>query len=521
MDRIRSSLLFKSKKGNRYIYDRNLKRQHPCHPLLYHIIATAESGEDPGNWLQSLAEKHAGSPGAVPIDGAGTYPLTKIRYYYNKYLLLKKNGYFNEIDHKEYLSGRFTPEMVEDAIANAPNLVFEVTERCNLLCKYCGYGELYDQTRGSHDKDLDMDTAKKALDYFIEKWNSPMNRAHDGELFIGFYGGEPLMKVSLIKEIIRYVNRHEFPRNRVGFNMTTNALLLDKHMDFLVENNFRLLISLDGNEANNAYRVTTSGKPSFPTVFKNIKALKEKHPDYFRRQVNINAVLHNKNSAQDIYGFIKKELDKIPRIAELNQTGIKDSKQGDFRETYRNREESLKQTEDYGLMKKDMFSSLPDVQTAVFYMQNTNEFIFNHFNDALSSRAAKRRVPTGTCIPFTRRIFVTATGKILPCERISHDFILGSVTPEGVQLDSAQIAERYNQWFERIAKRCASCYRSADCTQCFFYLDQAAGDGVPPCQGWMSRENFSQSAAGIADLFERDPKMYGKVINLDRGARDE
>jgi uncharacterized protein len=30
------------------------------------------------------------------------------------------------------------------ALANLPQLVFEITDACNLKCKYCGYGEFYD-----------------------------------------------------------------------------------------------------------------------------------------------------------------------------------------------------------------------------------------------------------------------------------------------------------------------------------------------------------------------------------------
>lgn len=32
------------------------------------------------------------------------------------------------------------------------------------------------------------------------------------------------------------------------FTMTTNGILLDRYLDFLVQHDFQLLISLDGNE---------------------------------------------------------------------------------------------------------------------------------------------------------------------------------------------------------------------------------------------------------------------------------
>lgn len=56
--------------------------------------------------------------------------------------------------------------------------------------------------------------------------------------------------------------------------MTTNATLVHKHIDFLVENEFKLLISLDGNEVNHSYRVFNNNKNSHKTVIKNIDIIK-------------------------------------------------------------------------------------------------------------------------------------------------------------------------------------------------------------------------------------------------------
>ena len=89
--------------------------------------------------------------------------------------------------------------------------------------------------------------------------------------------------------------------------MTTNAVLLDKYMDFIVENNFSLLISLDRNEYNHSYRVDYAGKNSFDRVLSNIELFREKHPSFFTTNVNFNAVLHNRNSVSETFYFIKNK----------------------------------------------------------------------------------------------------------------------------------------------------------------------------------------------------------------------
>ncbi|MBA7551086.1 hypothetical protein ES705_43621 [subsurface metagenome] len=86
--------------------------------------------------------------------------------------------------------------------------------------------------------------------------------------------------------------------------MTTNAMLLDRYMDYLVQHDFRILISLDGNEKNHSYRVDHAGKNSFKKVLANIKLLQQTFPDFFETNVYFNAVLHNRNSVAEIYKFI-------------------------------------------------------------------------------------------------------------------------------------------------------------------------------------------------------------------------
>jgi sulfatase maturation enzyme AslB (radical SAM superfamily) len=38
----------------------------------------------------------------------------------------------------------FKSKNIHFALANLPQLVFEITDACNLKCKYCAYGEFYD-----------------------------------------------------------------------------------------------------------------------------------------------------------------------------------------------------------------------------------------------------------------------------------------------------------------------------------------------------------------------------------------
>ena len=130
------------------------------------------------------------------------------------------------------------------------------------------------------------------------------------------------MNMPFIEEAVKYIEDLGLSR-KVFYSMTTNAMLLDRYMDYLVENDFHLLISLDGDKEGHGYRVDKSGNNSFDRVIRNVKQLQNRYPDYFRSNVNFNAVLHNRNSVQSIYRFIKSQFDKTPSISELNNSGIR------------------------------------------------------------------------------------------------------------------------------------------------------------------------------------------------------
>ena len=137
------------------------------------------------------------------------------------------------------------PDEIENNLVNLRQLVFEVTDACNLKCKYCGYGDLYYGYDKRESKYLSVNKAKVLLNYLSNIWNANITDEESPLTYISFYGGEPLLNIAFIKEIIAYVESLKLKRD-ILFSMTTNAMLLDKYMDFLVEKNFSLLISLDG-----------------------------------------------------------------------------------------------------------------------------------------------------------------------------------------------------------------------------------------------------------------------------------
>lgn len=198
-----------------------------------------------------------------------------------------------------------TADDVRYQLANLRQLTFEVTDACNLSCKYCAYGEFYNDYDKRDSSKMSLSAAKKLIDYLAVQWNSAFNMSAKRNVYISFYGGEPLLNMPFIESIVEYIGKLNCRFRDFTFSMTTNALLLERYMDFLVTNRFMLLISLDGDDYNTSYRVSKGDKPAYADIIRNIDALRNKYPAYFEQNVNFNAVLHNRNSVSEIYHFFK------------------------------------------------------------------------------------------------------------------------------------------------------------------------------------------------------------------------
>lgn len=85
-----------------------------------------------------------------------------------------------------------------------PQLVFEVTDACNLRCKYCGYGNIYEGYDKRENLNFPLYRAKTIIDFLHSLWKNKYCIGVTQVMSIGFYGGEPLLNITLIKDIIQF-----------------------------------------------------------------------------------------------------------------------------------------------------------------------------------------------------------------------------------------------------------------------------------------------------------------------------
>lgn len=369
-----------------------------------------------------------------------------------------------------------TGEMVEYLLKTLPQIVFEVTEACNLRCRYCAFSDFYMKNRGRDGKKLSFQTAKKLMDFLFDMWREKSIVEIPLKLNLAFYGGEPLLNMPLIRQIVEYAeaNAHRINR-RITCSMTTNALLLSQHLNYLVAHDFTIMISLDGDAIGNGYRVDGGGSPTFQTVFTQVKDLQKKYPDFFARNILFNAVLHDRNDYAGIVRFFEYQFGKRPSISPLSQYNLNHDHDTEFNKML-NRE----QIDDSCIP----LNIAPALMTFKKEFEQKSGNYYYDFNELLFDYGGFKITPTGTCLPFSKKLFLSADGRILQCEKIDHGQPLGFVDETTVHLHPESVAARFNEIVSRYRKSCEHCRIASRCPQCIHMTD------TPTCK--YARSSFTE-----------------------------
>jgi radical SAM protein with 4Fe4S-binding SPASM domain len=150
-------------------------------------------------------------------------------------------------------------------------LYLVMAQGCNLNCTYCPIPEL-EQIRGAS-----LLTTENAIAGF-ELWrqHASVQNGTDIDLYLIFYGGEPLLNKEGIKAVLDYVVtlRHqgdEFAQ-RVKFLLATNGALLDSEVvDWCLRFGMSVTVGIDGfNDETNASRLS----PEFDSTTGSLRAIK-------------------------------------------------------------------------------------------------------------------------------------------------------------------------------------------------------------------------------------------------------
>ena len=143
------------------------------------------------------------------------------------------------------------------------------------------------------------------------------------------------------------------------------------------------------------------------------------------------------------------------------------------------------------------------IQNHVRFLRNNVSSIYNDYLNLLSDVKSNEIYPTATCLPLQKKIFLTVNGKILPCEKIGHNYSLGNVSNGLTHIDFDEVAKKYNEMFKMIYnEHCVSCGLSTNCPTCVLQSELKCT---------IKKEIEDEFFQSEMDFFELQPDLYNEL----------
>lgn len=394
---------------------------------------------------------------------------------------LKENGFLSTNRVKEVLHP--VDGILEEYLSTKISMMcLQVTQQCNFRCEYCAYSGGY-ENRGHSNKKMTFEIAKKGIDFLI---------THSSDLktvYVGFYGGEPLIEFDLIKRMIEYVNEYALGK-KVIFNITTNGTLLDKNIiDFFYRNDVYLLISLDGPKEihDKSRRFAFNNCGTFDKVMEKISLIKRDFPEYMEK-VKFNAVIDPQNDVNCVYKFFNEfEIVKEAFIMHSEILGYYSKKEINYTEKY------FEQTGyEYFKLLLSKLNKLDPQYASKFSVKRFSELLRTYHHLKPTVKLPEYFHHGGPCVPGAQRMFLNVDGDFYPCERVSETSPVTKIGDIERGLDINKIREILNIG-KLSEEQCKNCWAIRFCSLCV----AAADNGHE-----LSKEQKLKSCNGVRRMAE-------------------
>ncbi len=351
-------------------------------------------------------------------------------------------------------------ETIQGNIKRLKQLIIETCRSCPVQCRYCVYGSgKYHLSRKPSSLFIDYDMAIRAIEYIY----SFIRDREKKEFIIGFYGGEPLLNFPVIKKIVEYA-KTKFNDWNLIFTVTTNATLLnDDIIVFLIEHNFKTLISLDGPAENHdAKRVFPDGSGTFALVMENLQKIEKANPVYYHGMVTFSIVYSKDLSLKKLYHFFNSNGLVKENFSNFGFVNEKDTNYYDY---YPYDSRRLRREGRY--ISSRIIKKIREKKTLSHIEKN---FAIEHSLIKKALDARNFTILAGTCY-YDERVFLSADGRYHFCEKINDKFPIGSVEKG---FDYPRMMEIINDYIGIVKKHCSICEVRCLCMRCLAHL---AGDG--------------------------------------------
>ena len=340
---------------------------------------------------------------------------------------------------------------------NVEKITLQITQQCNFRCSYCIYSDINNEAQRSHSGEgMSLETAKRAVDFL---WEHSVDTEKPN---IGFYGGEPLLRFDLLKQIVAYADE-KFDGRGHTFSITTNgSLLTDEIADYLVEHGILTMISLDGPKEIHdiSRRFAVDGCGSFDTVRENIERIRARHPAY-AAGISISMVINPQHDYACINRlFVDCETFRDITVSPALIDDTYSNERTVYTETFARQQQYA-----YFLSYVNHLGLASGVPAAPLAQQGVMQM------ESKAKRMTPRKAlpdttsPGGPCVPGQLKLFVTVHGVFYPCERVNESSEVMNIG----NLDDGFHMERIRNLLNigaLTSEQCRDCWAFMECRLC-------------------------------------------------------
>ena len=306
-------------------------------------------------------------------------------------------------------------------------IIFLLTTHCNLNCSYCICSESLKKKQNMTSK-----TAHAILEWYLPYLSKLENAINP--LFI-FTGGEPVIQISLLQEIIEFIESR-ISYLRPHYRVISNGTLFTRQIvDYFEHHNVDLIVSIDGDqETHNFQRPFADGKPTWTKIWDGISLFSRK---YRNNNLSISTVYKEEIPYEDEGVLLKKMMECGIYFWTLNINNLVVLKNP---EVTARRIIALRQIaqEKYGILVSGRWA------TPAANMRAGNRF------NAICSASVRNR------------IFFQPDGSITFCDYDPR--IIGNINEIGTYID--KVNREKERYFFGNWKGCENCMLSGFCSPC-------------------------------------------------------
>jgi uncharacterized protein len=451
--------------------------------------------------LQTLKQKYQNNLSPKELHFAISF-IDRVQNEYNMFQPFFQKSF------SEYLDRPYLRATLEE---NSRRLMLNVTEQCNQRCTYCFYSGNYAGRRTHQNHSMSWDVAKRSMDYFFTHSGKVKNPA------IGFFGGEPLLNWTLVKMCIDYINTRKTTK-RPSIYIATNGLLLnDPIIDYLIQNNVILCISLDGPaHIHDTSRVLPNGKGTFQKIIQVLNNIYKKAPHYLANHVSINCTYDLNNNLFEVFKYFSNN---FFRNIQVRTRTIRDFDTNVYSFTRASQRQFQKGLDELINLYLKSFTNSKKLNYSVLY----------HLLIRVFQVLPKRKIgltdpferPNKTCIPGVSQLFVSTEGSFYTCDNFCPTGYEIGHYQTGINVEKVyQLLEKYIHFCEDM---CQTCWAYRLCSLCFVHTLKKGHMSKKRKQEHCIRERkqIKMDLKRYAYIWENEPKeaIYNKYSLHSRAAQ--